>query len=238
MGSIQALDHTASSLDHYKAYRHAEKEDCPCAGLQRAHVRSSQERLHSALARMYEDTHKLCLDSQRVRAAVRRARRCCRDGKAGRNDPMRSSRNSWPVDRQLHGPSEHRGDLAAAAGHGHSPDNLLRSPHFQVMSALDAESLEAERDEIHVPAWYAGGMTAAARLPGGVLQRPGDGDWKFGASTQSRRARSRRDTGPTRRFPPASPDILDYQRRRMAKPAHPMSLPRRSVTNARNREQS
>lgn len=142
------------------------------------------------------------------------------------------------MEDQLHEPNDRKGDPAAVAGRGRSPGNLLRSPHFQVISALDAEALEAEQGEIHVPAWYVAGMTGAGQFLDEVLQPPDDGDGKFGVWTQSRRGQSRQDTEPSRRSPRASPSILDYQRRKKVIPARPTSLPRRSVTNARSREPS
>ena len=86
--------------------------------------------------------------------------------------PRKSWEKSWRVGRRSHGPSAHTVVHAEAAGRGHSPGSPLRGPHFQLRSARDAEALWVERDGVHGPALYAGGVDLAGFLDG-VLPQPG-----------------------------------------------------------------
>lgn len=185
---------------------------------------------------MDEGIRKAGLGSRKGPAVAPPVRRCCRDGKMGMTDPTKSLERSSAVGRRLHGPNGHKAVLVEAAGRGHSPDNPLRGPHFPLRSARDAEALWVERDGVHGPAWYAGGVEAAVRSRDEALQRPNDCDSTFGVAMPSPRGRSRRDRGPNSRCLPASPGIPDCRRQKMAIPARPTNLPRLLARIARNRE--
>ncbi len=232
-----------SSLDHCKVARHAETTDCLSVGLPAELVGSNSGRLHLGLPKRDEDSHRADHDSQRVPTVVRPARRCSPDGRAGTKEPLSNSGRRRPVERRLPAASEDKAVHAGAVGRGHSPGggNLLRGPHFQLMSARSAEVPGEGRVGDHDLAWCVGGMNVAARLLAGVLRPPGGGDWKFGVSRQSPRGQSRAGTAaPNRRAPLRSPNIRgrDYHRPKTVRPAHPKNPPRPSVTttNRRNRE--
>lgn len=59
----------------------------------------------------------------------------------GMMDPTKSLEENWAGGRRLQAPNGHKAVHAEAGGRGHSPDNLLRGPHFQLRSARDAEAL-------------------------------------------------------------------------------------------------
>ena len=168
--SNQARVRMIPSPDRCRGDHHVATEDSPYVGGQSEQAGSNHGGLNLAVVRTHESIHKAGLDLRKVRAAAPRVRRCSRDGKRDRQGLTKSLERNSPVERRLHDPSDYRGVHAVEGGRGHSPDNLLRGPHFQLTSALDAEALWAERGEVHDPAWCAGGMTAAARSLGEALQ--------------------------------------------------------------------